>query len=73
MSKDPVPKESTQTKIWIHNDLLEFVDAIAERDERSRAFVVNQALSAWRNKLKTQRRLRKTKRDQDRGSSTSEA
>jgi len=54
MNKTPhtaTPDDSTQTKIWIRDDLLAFVDEIAARDQRSRAFVVNQAITAWKKQL----------------------
>lgn len=54
----PSPESSTQTKVWVNNDLLEFVDAICERDERSRSFVINQALAHWVSKLQRDRKNR---------------
>lgn len=57
----PVPDDTTQAKVWIKNELLAFVDQIAERDERSRAFVVNQALASWKCKLEGDRKRRPRK------------
>lgn len=52
----PIAEDSTQVKIWIQNDLLEWLDSEAIKDERSRAFLINQALHYRRNELERRRK-----------------
>lgn len=53
------PSESTQAKIWIETELLEWLDNEAETQDRSRAWLINDALRKRKNDLE---RRRKTNR-----------
>jgi len=50
------PDNSTQTKVWIDNDLLSWLDAEAIRQDRSRAYLINQALEQRRKILEARRK-----------------
>ena len=56
--------ERTQMKIYVNNDLLEFVEHLAKTRERSKSDCINAALHAYRQKLdqhKTDRARRKSR------------
>lgn len=48
--------DSTQAKVWIRNDLLEWLDAEAESQDRSRAWLINAALEARKKRLESRRK-----------------
>lgn len=44
-----VPGETTQIKLHIQNDLLEWLEETCERRERSKSYIFNRALQRMKN------------------------
>jgi len=53
-----VPEDTTQVKVWIDPELLEWIDQFAEEHQRSRAYVINQGMRRWRNRVEDSRKRR---------------
>ena len=56
--RTPQPENTEQTRVWIEAELLAWVDAMAERDKRSRSYIINQGMNQWRKKIEDQRKRR---------------
>lgn len=63
----PRPENATACKVWIQNDLLEWIDNEAEKRERSRAFMVNEACRQRMDRLEKQRKPRRGDDGNERG------
>ena len=53
----PKPEAATkQTAIWVETELLDWIDAEALRRDRSRAYIINEALRKRRSDLERRRK-----------------
>ncbi len=55
----PDRENATSIQVWINNDLLERIDAEADKDERSRAYWINKAVRLYLSRLESDRKRRK--------------
>lgn len=54
----PDRENSTLANVWIQKELLDWIDAEAEHNERSRAFMINLALHRYQQRLLADRKRR---------------
>ena len=57
-----VPGETTQIKLHIQNDLLEWLEETCERRERSKSYIFNRALARMKRHDEASARLRAGKK-----------
>jgi len=57
-----VPGETTQIKLHIQNDLLEWLEETCERRERSKSYIFNRALQRMKHHDEANARLRAGKK-----------
>lgn len=56
------PDNGIQVKVWIRKELIEWVDGEAERRERSRGFLINEAIGQRMQRIEKDRERARKRR-----------